>query len=581
MKSRAVFADWLLLTLPALAAGWLMFRLMRSEGQRVAMAEAAAAQQQARLIADDVALSMDEAKDGLAELLKQCAGGDVVEALRKMEQTHPLVRNAFVWQPREHRFLYPATAQGMTADHTDFVRRSEDYFTSRPPWIPVPDEVNRSPAQQPLPPKAAQGKLQWSQNDELQGYGYNTRQEIRNLSKNAYVANQPMQQAVVPQQPRQAPAVLKTGWAASYWDDELHLLGWVSKDNGALYYGVEVEMTALLSRLVAVLPAQAAPGRVVALVDGRGKVVAQRGADEVKPATTVLAAQSLTPNLPHWSASVYATKPPAAASVSYLALALTLSGALTTAIVLGGSLLLLQARRSHRDAQRKTTFVSNVSHELKTPLTTIRMYAEMLSEGRVAAEEKRRSYLDTIARESQRLSRLVGNVLDFSRIEQGRKQYRMERMDLAETVASILDGQEDRMRQAGMEIERTLPDHPCPARTDRDAVEQALLNLLDNAIKYAADGKRIRVLLDAAGPNWRIAVEDAGPGIAQDHRARIFQQFYRADDSLTAKTAGFGLGLSIARRLMRDLGGDLVYEVPAGGGSRFVMILPRPEGDRP
>ena len=159
------------------------------------------------------------------------------------------------------------------------------------------------------------------------------------------------------------------------------------------------------------------------------------------------------------------------------------------ALLLGGSVLLIQVRRNSLEAVRKTTFVSNVSHELKTPLTTIRMYGEMLGDGIVKDETKKKGYLETIISESQRLTRLVNNVLDFGRLERGEKTYNREEIVLGSAVENILETQRLRLESAGLELEWVDDSQGAMAKLDPDALEQVLLNLLDNLVKYAADGK--------------------------------------------------------------------------------------------
>jgi signal transduction histidine kinase len=202
------------------------------------------------------------------------------------------------------------------------------------------------------------------------------------------------------------------------------------------------------------------------------------------------------------------------------------------------------------------------------------MYAEMLAEGRVSDPDKRTHYLHVITRESQRLTRLVNNVLDFSRLEQGRKNYHPTRLDLGESLAEILEGQTGRLQEAGLEVVTAWAPGAAMVKVDRDALEQAVLNLIDNAIKYAATGGRLTVQLEPQGAAWCVSVQDKGPGIPADQREKIFRQFHRVDDSLTGASGGFGLGLSIARRLMADQGGTLVCEAAPGGGARFVITLP-------
>ena len=184
-------------------------------------------------------------------------------------------------------------------------------------------------------------------------------------------------------------------------------------------------------------------------------------------------------------------------------------------------------------------------------------------------------YLRTIGRETQRLARLVNNALDFSRLEQGRKKYAREPLDLAAELARLLDTHAPRLAEAGMTLRRELPAGALPVTADRDALEQIVLNLLDNAAKYAADGREVTVALTPrSGGGAEVRVADRGPGVPTEHRERIFEKFHRVDDALTAEKTGAGLGLSIARQLARGLGGGLRYVPRSGGGAEFILVLP-------
>jgi signal transduction histidine kinase len=252
-----------------------------------------------------------------------------------------------------------------------------------------------------------------------------------------------------------------------------------------------------------------------------------------------------------------------------------LVGIFVAAIVAGGSLLLWQARRSEAEAAQKTSFVANVSHEFKTPLTTIRLYSELLEQGRVRDAAQSGEYLRTIGRETQRLARLVGNALDFSRLEQGRKKYARDNLDLRAELARLLDTQAPRLAEAGLVLRRDLPAEPLPVTSDRDALEQIVLNLLDNAAKYGAEGGEVTVALAPRPAHGAVVrVLDRGPGVPPAHRERIFEKFHRVDDTLTAEKAGAGLGLSIARQLARGLGGELRHLPREGGGASFILELP-------
>lgn len=247
---------------------------------------------------------------------------------------------------------------------------------------------------------------------------------------------------------------------------------------------------------------------------------------------------------------------------------------LTLALFFGGTLLVWLARRAALDAMRKTDFLSNISHELKTPLTTIRMYAELLEDGRVASEAKQRRYYRTIGSETQRLSRLVHNILQFSALQKGKSRLRPQPLDLAEWARSVCEGQEVRFNEAGLRLLPCLPEGKIEVTADPDAVEQGLLNLLDNAIKYAAEGEVVSCRLSVEDGFARLTVEDCGPGIPKEQQEKIFEAFHRIDDSLTSSKPGSGLGLSITLSLFRQMGGDLRYEPNEPKGSRFHLELP-------
>lgn len=373
------------------------------------------------------------------------------------------------------------------------------------------------------------------------------------------------------------------GWLPLKIDGRLHLLGWLQPADEGEVRGVELEMAALISRLGGALPAEISLEEGYALRDDQGRVLHQAGAvaRAAAAAITVPLAEEL---LPGWE--VVAFVPAAAASAGnggFFLISMLLVGIFVAAIVAGGSLLLRQARRSEAEAAQKTSFVANVSHEFKTPLTTIRLYSELLEQGRVRDAAQSGEYLRTIGRETQRLARLVGNALDFSRLEQGRKKYAREPLDLRAELSRLLDTQAPRLAEAGLVLHRELPAQPLPVTSDRDAFEQILLNLLDNAAKYGAAGGEVTVELaprparsTGSGQTGGAVVRvlDRGPGVPPEHRERIFEKFHRVDDTLTAEKAGAGLGLSIARQLARGLGGELRHLPREGGGAGFILELP-------
>jgi signal transduction histidine kinase len=259
---------------------------------------------------------------------------------------------------------------------------------------------------------------------------------------------------------------------------------------------------------------------------------------------------------------------------SRLALTGGLVACLVAALLFGTFALLRTVRRELAVAQLKSDFVSGVSHDLKTPLTSIRMFAEMLADGRVTGEEKRRDYQHLIHRESLRLSRLVENVLDFSRIEEGRKTFAFSEHHLKDVVASAVETFRALSDGQSVRIRTDLSGDPLVARLDRDAVLGAILNLLDNALKYGGEAKEIEVALVRTGSHGEISVRDQGPGIPEAERERLFEKFYRGSRAVAGPAGGAGLGLTLVRHVMEAHHGSVRAESEPGKGSRFVLSLP-------
>jgi signal transduction histidine kinase len=247
---------------------------------------------------------------------------------------------------------------------------------------------------------------------------------------------------------------------------------------------------------------------------------------------------------------------------------------LLVAIAIGSWLIFADLRRQLRLAQQKTDFVSNVSHELKTPLTSIRMFSELLADGRQVDEEKRRTYLQIIHTETARLTRLINGVLDFARMDRGERQYRRETFDLAELTHETLESVEPQLAAAGFQIESTLPPAPVTVKADRDAIAQVLLNLLSNAEKYSAERREIRVELESPDGSVELRVLDRGTGVPRGCERRIFEQFFRGHDSLASGVQGTGLGLTLAQQIATAHDGELRYRPREGGGSCFTLHLP-------
>ncbi len=223
-------------------------------------------------------------------------------------------------------------------------------------------------------------------------------------------------------------------------------------------------------------------------------------------------------------------------------------------LLVGGLLVIYRLAATQLDlSQKKADFVSAVSHELKTPLSTIRMYGEVLVEGWVEDDEKRQEYYRYIHEESERLSRLIQNVLQLARLEQNEWQVQLDSLDPVQLVGEIVGGLEPRLARAGFQAVVEAEGKPGPIHADRDAMTQILINLIDNSIKFSkdADRKEVRIMVGRLGGDCFIRIRDFGPGIPRPQLKKIFQKFYRIDSEMTRTTRGTGIGLALVK-MMED-----------------------------
>jgi signal transduction histidine kinase len=230
--------------------------------------------------------------------------------------------------------------------------------------------------------------------------------------------------------------------------------------------------------------------------------------------------------------------------------------------------------REMKLAQLKSDFVANVSHELRTPLALIRLYAETLELGRLTSPGKYHEYYRIIREESERLTGLINNILDFSRIEAGRKEYEFKETNLAELVRSTLDSYRFQIEQNGFAFEEKIANDIPTVTVDREAIARSLLNLVNNALKYSKDQKYIGVSLYRSNGSVNLEVQDHGIGIPKAEQEKIFEKFYRCGDPLVHNIKGSGLGLSLVRHIARAHGGDVRVESTPEKGSKFTITLP-------
>jgi two-component system phosphate regulon sensor histidine kinase PhoR len=243
-------------------------------------------------------------------------------------------------------------------------------------------------------------------------------------------------------------------------------------------------------------------------------------------------------------------------------------------VVLGMAVVIVAAERERRLSALKSDFVANVSHELKTPLSLVRMFGELLLSGRVASDEKRREYLQIILNESERLTALIENVLDFAKFERGKSAFEFREGDVGQAVSRAVDVYRYRAEREGVDVEVSIAPGLPRAMFDERALELLLMNLLDNALKYAKEGRKVKVDVRTAAHRLEIRVIDHGPGIPPQDRRRIFERFVRGTSGSEKQVRGSGIGLALVKHIAESHGGHTWVDSEVGRGATFVVTIP-------
>lgn len=509
-----------LVLLAALALGGAAIYLLKGESQRFQQAFEKELAFNAGQLADRLGQMVQAEQAALSQLLLTIDADRPVAWLKAARDSNPMIRNVFVWDPNLG-LVYPDPGMPSTEENHMFISRFGNFFREAA-WL-----------------------------DYAVGGDDETREALLSYQQNAM------------------PMPLQAGWKAWFAESRLHKLGWVQPDPEGPIFGIELEMSYLMARIIPEMSRNRPSQSVFQIIDDSGAVFHQIGsglADNASPVARI----PLGPSLPHWQIAVFGSTVLDSSSFFYGALAVVVLLALL--IALCTVILVRQVRAGLRVAQQKTTFVANVSHELKTPLTSIRMFAELLATDRVKDPAKRQHYLGVMVQESERLSRLVNNVLDFSRLEQNRREYQISDVNLKPYLEEFHELKALQLADAQASLTIEVPE--VVVRADRDALNQILLNLVDNALKYGRnqDGEAlIHIAVANEGERIAIAVEDQGSGVPEGLRRRVFEKFFRGEASLTATTSGSGIGLTLARLLAQGMGGSLNYETAKGGGARFVL----------
>ncbi len=369
----------------------------------------------------------------------------------------------------------------------------------------------------------------------------------------------------------------KQGFIPRLTGKKLEIFFWKKIPPGGEIAGCLVNLKAFTEKILSVLPIPYSATRLMTILDQNGSPLLdpldeRAGREWKRP----FFSREIGEVLPRWEVAAYLSDPAALASRARLQslIMVVLIAILLIAIILGGFLIFRSVNQEIILAQQKTTFAANVSHELKTSLTSIRLFAEILAKGRQPDREKQQHYLKLMVSESKRLSRLINTVLDFSRIEEGEKTYHKQNIDLTEVVRRATENLKVPLEERGFTIRIKGLDMPVPVLGDPEALEQVLINLLSNAEKYSGKNREIEIAVKIKDGWAIITVSDRGIGISKRAGKKIFNKFYRVDDRLTTRVKGTGLGLTIARAIMREHGGEVAYQPREGGGSCFSITMP-------
>jgi len=339
--------------------------------------------------------------------------------------------------------------------------------------------------------------------------------------------------------------------------------------------GYQIDRTYILARLVpgVLIPVELGKDISVGLLDENDSLIYHQNNEQL---SNYLVSENLSPLLFNWKVALF---DPDEKSIEQLSgrekhLYLAIFVGIIAVMIIGVIVMARSVIHETEVSRMKSEFVSNVSHELKTPLALIRMFGETLDSGIPIDEGKRQEFYSIIRKESERLTHLINNVLDFSRMDDGKKEYNFEEADLVGLIRNSLEAYKFHIRDMGFNIESELPDEPILLKIDKDAISQALLNLLSNAVKYSENRKYILVTVRKDSFSALISVADHGVGITKDELKKIFDKFYRVPDDKTKETRGSGLGLTLTKHIIEAHGGSIEVLSNPGEGSRFTIRIP-------
>lgn len=373
------------------------------------------------------------------------------------------------------------------------------------------------------------------------------------------------------------------GWYAWHWNAELHHIFWLSEASGRLV-GFELAPVRLMMDIVARLPATGGADDTlgnarIRLLNANAQVAYQWGSYQPDVSERAQAMLPLSHPLASWKLEYYGPALKAGVATNWFGI---LAGIILVGLALAALAYYLYREQSRemRLAAQRVNFVNQVSHELKTPLTNIRMYAELLEGELIEEADKPRKYIGIIVAESQRLSRLIANVLNFARAQKEHLTPHFQTGRVDEVIVRCIDAFAPALAAKSIEW-RFDAGAAAPVMLDGEILEQILNNLFGNVEKYAAAGGAMEVSSRQQDGQTIIRVRDFGPGIPKREREKVFQPFYRIGSSLSEGAAGTGIGLGIARELARLHGGDLTLEAIEPGACFIVTLATQAAGGKP
>lgn len=566
MKPRLIVVFLLIVLLPLGLLSWLGYRLARNEREVF----------RSRMT-DLLLVSLNERKTGISAYITQVQN-DLLHSLDGLDLNPELLRE---YTRRESRvaqtFLLDATGEPVVPSYTETINRAERDFLVRTERIWRDHDLLRQANQARFSSDRLSHVSIPSQSVQQQAPVQQVGQQLQQEQQQQRQPQQVPQQVQPRQQVDSGPIQPMQGWYSWYWDKGLHLLLWRNDLEGRIL-GVEVDRARLLADLIGQLPTTGerdsrVPLMRTMLTESGGTILYQWGNYTPPQGAQPAVALPLDPPLASWRLECFIpaeTLQGSGLNGAVLNLLMSLAGAGLALLGLA-TYFYRESSREMREAAQRVTFVNQVSHELKTPLTNIRMYAEILDEDLPEEETRARGHLGIILDESRRLSRLIGNILTFSRKQRSKLAIHTAPGVVDEIISNVVAHFEPSLNAKGVAVLTEL-NAKATVQVDRDVLEQIIGNLINNVEKYASDGGVLRITSSQDRDETWIEVSDHGPGIPWSERERIFEPFHRLSNRLSDGVTGTGIGLSISRDLARLHGGDLFLK-KGGEGAAFLLTL--------